>query len=113
MEIEKPKSAAQVRKILNVVTLCVPNLAVILSEIRLDIIVPREIIIEIIPIEEMDTPSETCRVGHAAPSSESGRPRLINARYIIAKRRRYIFSFLVFLYIISQAKEKYNTLSSY
>ena len=61
------------------VTTCVPNLRVSLSEKRLDTMVPPEMIMEIIPINEMGTFRSSCMTGHPEPSSESGSPRLIKA----------------------------------
>lgn len=49
-------------------------------EKKLDIIVPSEIIIVIMPADDTPTPKSTCITGHAEPMSESGKPRLIKDR---------------------------------
>lgn len=79
-ENEKPNSAATVNNTLVTVTVRVPNLCVSLSDKRLETIVPPDITMEIIPINETDTPSSVCMTGQPAPSSESGSPRLMNAK---------------------------------
>jgi hypothetical protein len=56
-----------------------------LSDKRVDITVPTEIRVVTMPIAESSTPKTWCISGQAEPSSESGRPRLINAKYMIAK----------------------------
>ena len=68
-----------VRNTLATVTIRVPNFRVSLSEKRLEIIVPPEIIIVIMPIKETGTPNSRCITGHPDPRSESGKPRLIKA----------------------------------
>ena len=78
-DTEKPKSAIAVSAVLSAVTRPAPSLCVILSEKRLAATVPPEIIIETIPAHESGTDSSVTMVGHAAPSRESGSPRLINA----------------------------------
>ena len=40
--------------------------------------------IEITPAKESGAEISACIIGHAAPISESGKPRLINATYITA-----------------------------
>ena len=42
--------------------------------------VPPEMIIVTIPAYEIGTPNCGCMTGHADPSSESGSPKLINAK---------------------------------
>ena len=74
---ENPKRAIAVRNTLIVVTRPVPSFRFILSESRLDMIVPAEIIIEIIPAIERDAEKSFDIIGHAEPSKESGSPRLI------------------------------------
>ena len=53
---------------------------------RLDAIVPPAMIIETIPAYETGTPNSTCMIGHAEPSNESGRPKLMKLRYIMASK---------------------------
>jgi hypothetical protein len=79
---EKPIKAIAVRKTLIAVTLLVPNFFVILSDIRLEIMVPPDIIIDSIPINDIETPISWCITGQAEPSNESGNPKLIKAIYI-------------------------------
>ena len=67
------------------VTRPVPKRAVSLSLIRLDMTVPTDMIMDMIPALENGTPNCGYIVGHAQPSSESGRPRLINEIYIIGR----------------------------
>jgi len=54
---------------------------------KLDTIVLPAITIEIIPA----VPNDACRsvliTGHADPSNESGKPKLINAKYIIIRKK--------------------------
>jgi hypothetical protein len=90
-DTEKPKSEMAVRRMLAAVTPLVPSFFVKRAVKRLDIIVPPEMIIDIMPIYDIGMSNPECIAGHAAPSSESGRPRLIKAKYIIAKSKRYIF----------------------
>jgi hypothetical protein len=47
-------------------------------------------IMEMIPAKDMGTLICVCMEGHAEPRSESGSPRLINAKYIIASKKEYI-----------------------
>ena len=100
METEKPNSAAAVKNTLIAVTRPVPNYRISLSHIRLDRIVPPAIIIEIIPAKDMDVSNSLYITGQPEPSKESGNPRLINARYIIASNNEIIFHF-PFKFIIS------------
>ena len=78
--IENPKRAAAVIATLMAVTFPVPSLRVSLSLCKLETIVPAAINAERIPAQERGTPNSTYISGHAAPSMESGKPRLINAR---------------------------------
>jgi len=80
VEKEKPNNATTVRKTLITVTTFVESFLVSLSEKRLDTIVPPEIIIVTIPIYDVATPMSACMTGQPDPKSESGRPRLMNAR---------------------------------
>ena len=65
------------------VTAPVPKRLVRRSLRRLEVIVPALITVDTIPANDSGTPSSGCIVGHAAPSSESGSPRLIKLTYII------------------------------
>ncbi len=85
--MENPKRDTAVMAVLIAVTLPAPNLSVIRSLIRLETTVPKAITIYTIPAYDNGTENSVYMVGHAAPSIESGRPRLINARYITASRR--------------------------
>ena len=76
---ENPKRAAAVMSTLNAVTLPVPKRLVSLSLWRLEKIVPSDMIMEMPPAYETGTESSPYIVGQAAPSSESGRPRLMKA----------------------------------
>ena len=77
---ENSSSAAAVSIVLTAVTVPAPKRFVSLSLSRLETIVPALIISEITPASPMGAPSSPLITGHAAPSRESGRPRLINAR---------------------------------
>ena len=90
LEYENPSKAIAVRKTLAVVTILVPNLLVSLYENKLERIVPPEITMDIIPINEIEAPISRYIIGQADPKSESGNPKLINARYIIAISRVYM-----------------------
>ena len=80
MVIEKPIKAKAVIPALITVTLPAPSRRVSLSLKRLDTIVPKAIIIYIIPAYDRRTLNCGYITGHAAPSKESGSPKLINAR---------------------------------
>ena len=86
---------------LNAVTFPVPRRRVRRSLCRLEIIVPTEIIIKTMPEYETGTPSCGYMAGHAEPSRESGRPRLIKEAYITARSRCIIphISFWVYIRI--------------
>ena len=49
-----------------------------------DMIVIRLVVIETYPAYDDGTPIDICIVGHAEPSRESGKPRLMNDKYMIA-----------------------------
>ena len=72
-------------------TTFVESFLVSLSEKRLDTIVPPEIIIVTIPIYDVATPISACITGQPDPKSESGSPKLMNARYISASKKEYKF----------------------
>ena len=84
---EKPRSAAAVIKILIKVVLPEPSFKVIRSLIRLEIIVPMEMMGEIIPAKETGTFISSNIEGHAEPRTVSGKPRPIKARYSTATSR--------------------------
>ena len=65
---------------LSAVTLPVPSLLLSQSLARLDTMVPTEMIMDTPPAQDTPAPSCGYMLGHAAPSSASGRPRLMNAR---------------------------------
>ena len=77
---EKPSSASAVRSTLSAVTSPAPSLRVSRSLCRLDTTVPRAMMVEMTPAQETGTPNPACMLGHADPSSESGSPKLMNAR---------------------------------
>ena len=65
---------------LRAVTFPVPSAPVSRSLARAEMTVPTEMMVEMPPAQDSGTPSAGYILGHAAPSSESGRPRLMNAR---------------------------------
>jgi hypothetical protein len=76
------------------VILPVPKRFINLALNRLEIIVPPQISIDIIPALEVPTDKSDCITGQAAPRRESGKPRLMKAKYIIIKSSVIIiFSF--------------------
>ena len=77
MLIEKRKSETAVIVTLIAVTKPVPNFLVNLSLKRLDITVQAQIIIDIMPAKDSGTSNCARITGQAAPSSESGKPKLI------------------------------------
>ena len=90
LEIENPNKAIAVNKIETPVIMLVLNFRFNLSENKLEIIVQPEMIIVTMPIYEISTENSLCITGHADPSKESGRPRLMNAKYIIASNNENI-----------------------
>ena len=72
-------SAAAVSPTEIAVTFPGPSFSVSRSEKRLEITVPREIRVEMIPAYEKGTPMPSYITGQAEPSTESGSPRLIKA----------------------------------
>ena len=58
----------------------VPNFLVSLSDNKLDTIVPPEITIDTMPIYDIGAFSSPYIAGHPDPSSESGNPKLMNAK---------------------------------
>ena len=80
MERENPSSATAVTATLPAVTRPVPRRLLRRSLARLDTMVPAEMIMDTAPAQERSAPIGPYMLGQAAPSSPSGRPRLINAR---------------------------------
>ena len=99
---EKPKSAAAVIATLAAVTAPVPNRRVSLSLCRLETIVPSAMIMEMMPAYESGTPNSVFIVGQAEPSRESGRPRLIKARYMIVRSKLTIYENLPHVSMIGE-----------
>lgn len=85
-----PDRAQAVINTLTAVTIPAPYFLVTLSESRMETIVPEQIIIDIIPAHERGTAKSADMTGHADPSRESGKPRLIKERYMIESSREYI-----------------------
>ena len=56
-----------------------------------EIIVMKDMDMETYPANDEGTPKSFCIVGQPEPRSESGRPRLMNARYITPRRSAVIF----------------------
>lgn len=73
-------SASAVRSTLAAVTRPVPKRSTTRTDIRLDTIVPAEMIIVTAPTHERLAPSDGAMAGHAEPMAESGRPSATNAR---------------------------------
>ena len=86
LDIENPNRAIAVVRTLIAVTSPAPSFLVILSESKLDTTVPAEIIIETIPAYDSCALRSVTIIGQAEPSKESGKPRLINDKYIIASK---------------------------
>jgi hypothetical protein len=83
VEKDIPISAIAVIHTLTAVVKPVLKRYIILLLKKLDIIVPQETVKDKIPANERGTPNMGYNVGQAVPSKESGKPRLINARYMI------------------------------
>ena len=62
------------------VTFPVPIFRVRRSLIRLEMMVPAAMVMEMAPAQETGTPNSGCMEGQAAPRRESGRPRLMKER---------------------------------
>ena len=80
VQMEKPNSATAVVATLSAVTRPVPRRVLSRSLARLDTMVPTEMIMDTPPAQDTPAPSCGYMLGHAAPSSASGRPRLMKAR---------------------------------
>lgn len=78
-EYEKPMSAAAVIPTLMAVTRPGPSFLVSRSDWRLETMVPEAMIIVMMPAKDTGTSRSECMMGHADPTRESGRPRLMKA----------------------------------
>ena len=77
--MEKPNNANAVNTTDTAVTLPAPNRKVMRSDSSADTMVPAEIVMEMPPAQEIGACRSPLIVGHAAPSTASGRPRLMKA----------------------------------
>ena len=82
---EKASMDAAVKRTLKAVTVLEPNLVVKASERREETMVLAAMIMEIRPAAERGTPRSACMTGQPEPRRESGSPKLIKARYIMAR----------------------------
>ena len=99
LQHEKPIRPITVRNTDDTTIHCVLTLFMIDGATNADMIVINDIAIDTYPAYDEGTPKSFCIVGQPEPRSESGRPRLINARYIIARRSDPIlFSYVFFFY---------------
>ena len=73
-----------------------------------DMIVIRHIVIETYPAKDDGTPKDVCIVGHAEPRSESGKPRLMNDKYMIAMSKDAINVYFSFCSICFLANNMLN-----
>ena len=78
--MEKPNRAAAVMPTLTAVTFPAPRARVSRSLWRLETMVPPETTMDTIPAKDTGTPNCPYMDGQAAPSRESGRPRLMKDR---------------------------------
>ena len=88
--VENPNSARHVNATLTAVTSPAPSFLVRRSDIRLETIVPAQITIVMTPAIGSGASSSARTTGHAEPSRESGRPRLMNDKYIIGSKNESI-----------------------
>ena len=72
---------------LTAVTLPAPNLRKSLSLKRLDMIVPAQVSMDMVPANDTGTLISLYSTGHIDPNSESGKPKLIKQIYISANNR--------------------------
>ena len=84
LENEKPTSPITVSAIETTTIHFVSILRMSVGLMSEEIIVIRHVVIATYPAKDDGTPIDTCIVGHAEPSRESGKPRLMNDKYIIA-----------------------------
>ena len=78
-QAELPKRIAT----LAAVTLPVPKRSTTRTDMRLEAMVPQQMIMFTAPTHEMPAPSAGAITGHADPIAESGKPRLMKARYMM------------------------------
>ena len=79
--------AIAVMATLTAVTFPAPNLCKSLSLKRLDMIVPTQVSIDIVPANDMGTLISVCSAGHIDPKSESGKPKLTKQIYMSVNNR--------------------------
>jgi hypothetical protein len=79
LNIENPSNAMAVKRMLAAVMVLARNFLLKKPAAKLDMTVPTEIVIVIIPAYETGTFKVSCIAGQADPISESGNPRLIKA----------------------------------
>lgn len=92
MQKEKQNIATAVSNTLSDVTSSVPNLVVKKLENKLESMVKQAIIMVTMPATETSAPISAEMVGHAEPKRESGKPRLIKAKYTIAIKNANIIN---------------------
>ena len=83
--------ATAVMATLTAVTFPAPNLCKSLSLKRLDMIVPTQVSIDIVPANDICTLISVFSEGHIDPNSESGKPKLIKQIYISVNNKLPIF----------------------
>ena len=69
------------------VTFPAPNLCKSLSLKRLDMIVPAQVSIDIVPTKDTGALISVCTTGHIDPKSESGNPKLTKQIYMSVNNR--------------------------
>jgi hypothetical protein len=85
--MENPNTATAVIATLTAVTFPAPNLCKSLSLKRLDMIVPAQVSIDIVPTKDTGALISVCTTGHIDPKSESGKPKLIKQIYMSVNNR--------------------------
>ena len=85
--MENPNMATAVMVMLTAVTFPAPNLCNSLSLKRLDVIVPAQVSIDIVPTKDTGALISVCTTGHIDPKSESGKPKLIKQIYMSVNNR--------------------------
>ena len=79
--------ATAVMAMLAAVTFPAPNWRRSLSLKRLDVIVPAQVSIDIVPANDTGTLISVCSTGHIDPKRESGKPKLIKQIYMSVNNR--------------------------
>ena len=79
--------ASAVIATLAAVTFAAPNLCKSLSLKRLDVIVPAQVSIDIVPTKDTGALISVCTTGHIDPKSESGKPKLTKQTYMSVSNR--------------------------